>query len=164
MGEKASCRLMRASDLDAVMALDRQAFFDPWSEATWRHELETALAAWYVLELPEQGLAGYAGLWNVAGEGQVMRVAVDPAARCRGYGRRLTEQLLARAWAEGCTAVTLEVRESNAPAQAVYRRCGFRPAGVRPHYYADNGEGALIMWLYRKDTEGAAETAPARNV
>ena len=163
MGEKASCRLMRVSDLDAVMALDRRAFFDSWSETTWRHELETALASWYVLELPEQGLAGYAGLWNVAGEGQVMRVAVDPAARCRGYGRRLTEQLLARAWAEGCTAVTLEVRESNGPAQAVYRRCGFRAAGVRPHYYADNGEGALIMWLYRQDVESATGASSEQN-
>ena len=80
-------------------------------------------------------------------------MAVRPEARCCGYGRLLTETLVRRSWETGCTAVTLEVREGNGAAQAVYRRCGFAGAGVRPHYYADNDEGALIMWLYREKKE-----------
>ena len=153
MGQKASCRRMTEGDLAFVTALDREAFFDPWTEATWRHELTSPIASWYVV-LGEDGTRqGYAGLWCVAGEGQVLRVAVRPEARCCGYGRLLTETLVRRAWETGCTAVTLEVREGNGAAQAVYRRCGFAGAGVRPHYYADNDEGALMMWLYREKKE-----------
>ena len=153
MGQKASCRRMTEGDIAFVMALDRETFFDPWNETTWRHELANPIASWYLVLDPEGAAQGYAGLWNVAGEGQVLRVAVRPEARCRGYGRLLTETLVQRAWDTGCTAVTLEVREGNKPAQAVYRRCGFTGAGVRPHYYANNDEGALIMWLYREKKE-----------
>ena len=67
MGQKASCRRMTEGDLAFVTALDREAFFDPWTEATWRHELTSPIASWYVV-LGEDGTRqGYAGLWCVAG-------------------------------------------------------------------------------------------------
>jgi ribosomal-protein-alanine N-acetyltransferase len=80
-------------------------------------------------------------------------VAVVSAERGQGYGTLLTARLVRQAWELGATAVTLEVRESNVAAQRAYLTCGFVSEGVRPNYYEDNRENAVIMWLYK---EGAA--------
>ena len=140
-------RLCEEKDLPVVMELDREAFFDPWSLETWQRELQNPIAVWIVEEV-EREIVGYAGIWNVAGEAQVMRVAVRKALRNQGLGLLLTQELVQKAREAGAEAVTLEVRESNIAAQKVYERCGFVSGGVRPHYYEDTGEGAVIMWLY----------------
>ena len=141
-------RLCEEKDLTAVMELDREAFFDPWSLDTWHRELQNPIAVWIVEEV-DRTVVGYAGIWNVAGEAQIMRVAVRKALRNQGLGLMLTQELLQKAWEAGAEAVTLEVRESNIAAQKVYERCGFASQGIRPGYYSDTGEGAVIMWLYR---------------
>jgi ribosomal-protein-alanine N-acetyltransferase len=110
--------------------------------------LQNRIAVWIVAELENQ-IAGYAGIWNVAGEAQVMRVAVKKTMRNQGLGLLLTTELIQKAWDAGAEAVTLEVRERNIAAQTVYERCGFVSKGVRPDYYEDTHEGAVIMWLYR---------------
>ena len=140
-------RLCEEKDLPVVMELDREAFFDPWSLETWQRELQNPIAVWIVEEV-EREIVGYAGIWNVAGEAQVMRVAVRKALRNQGLGLLLTQELIQKAQEAGAEAMTLEVRESNIAAQKVYERCGFVSGGVRPHYYEDTGEGAVIMWLY----------------
>ena len=142
-------RLCGETDLPAVMGLDREAFFDPWSRETWLREMQNPIAVW-IVETVNSDIVGFAGIWNVAGEAQVMRVAVQKALRNQGLGLQLTQELINRAWESGAEAVTLEVRESNAAARKVYERCGFVSGGVRPHYYEDTREGAVIMWLYRK--------------
>ena len=80
---------------------------------------------------------------------ELMRVAVKKTMRNQGLGLLLTTELIHKAWDAGAEAVTLEVRESNIAAQTVYERCGFVSKGVRPDYYEDTHEGAVIMWLYR---------------
>ena len=142
-------RICEEKDLPSVMELDREAFFDPWSRDTWQGELQNKFAIWIVEEL-EQEIVGYAGIWTVAGEAQVMRVAVRKELRNQGLGLALTQMLVRKAWEAGAEAITLEVRESNAAARKVYERCGFVSRGIRPGYYEDNHEGAVIMWLYRK--------------
>ena len=142
-------RLCEEKDLPAVMELDREAFFDPWSRETWMREIRNPIALW-IVEAIDSDIAGFAGIWNVAGEAQVMRVAVRRALRNQGLGLLLTQKLIYKAWEAGAEAVTLEVRESNAAARKVYERCGFVSSGVRPDYYEDTHEGAVIMWLYRK--------------
>ena len=144
-----SFRLCEEKDLPFVMELDREAFFDPWSRDTWQGELQNKIAVWLVEELNNQ-VVGYAGIWVVAVEAQVMRVAVKEELRNQGLGLVLTRALIQKAWDAGADAVTLEVRESNVAAQKVYERCGFVSEGVRPNYYEDTHEGAVIMWLYRK--------------
>ena len=174
-------RKIEACHIPALEALDREAFFDPWSRNTWEHELKSPLASWYVLEekggaddpavdiaadafaagdgndadgqSPEAGpsVVGFAGFWLVAGEAQIMRVAVRKSCRNRGLGYLLTKNLVREAWKLGAEAIQLEVREGNGSAIRVYEKCGFRSAGIRPNYYADNGENAVIMWLYRED-------------
>ena len=87
---------------------------------------------------------------DLAGEAQITRVAIAAGERERGLGTRLTAALINLAWNEGADAITLEVRQSNTTAQKMYLTCGFRAEGVRPGYYADNHEDAVIMWLYRE--------------
>ncbi len=82
------------------MELDGEAFFDPWSRDTWQRELQNRIAVWIVAELGNQ-IAGYAGIWNVAGEAQVMRVAVKKTMRNQGLGLLLTTELIHKAWDAG---------------------------------------------------------------
>ena len=141
-------RCCKNRDMPAIMEIDRESFFDPWSAATWQRELNSPIACW-IVEETEGAVVGYAGIWIVAGEAQVMRVAVQKAMRNRGLGLALTQALIRKAWDAAVEAVTLEVRESNLAARKVYERCGFVSGGVRPDYYSDTHEGAVIMWLYR---------------
>jgi ribosomal-protein-alanine N-acetyltransferase len=98
-------------------------------------------------------LAGYLVCSRYDQTWHLMNIAVDPAARRRGLGRALLEQMFERAGRN--EQYTLEVRTSNAPAIALYERFGFRAAGTRRRYYHDTGEDAMIMWR----TNGTAGTA-----
>ncbi|HXT37923.1 MAG TPA: ribosomal protein S18-alanine N-acetyltransferase [Chloroflexota bacterium] len=91
-------------------------------------------------------MAGYAGLWLVIDEAHVTTIAVRPEYRGKGLGELLLVALTEIALDINARWLTLEVRVSNTTAQALYRKYGFKPAGVRPKYYSDNREDALIMW------------------
>ena len=141
-------RKMSAADLKAVQAIEQESFHDSWAVESWLAELNSSLANYIVLE--QDGIIkGFAGFWLIAGEAQVTRVAVAKDERGKGLGRILTEALIDAAWQENAEAVTLEVRKSNIAAQTVYTQTGFTVSGVRPNYYVDNKEDAIIMWLYR---------------
>lgn len=142
-------RALTAADLTAVCEIDEQSFFDVWSQSMWLDELNNSLTTYLILEENDKVL-GYAGFWLVAGEAQITRVAIDQGERERGLGTRLTAALINKAWELGAVAVTLEVRESNTAAQKVYLTCGFASEGIRPNYYEDNHENAIIMWLYKE--------------
>ena len=88
---------------------------------------------------------GYAGMWLVADEAHVTTIAVRTSHRGNGFGELLLASLIAAAHDVGARWVTLEVRLTNDIAQALYRKYGFRKAGVRKRYYSDNNEDALIM-------------------
>lgn len=141
-------REMSAADLKAVRVIEQESFQDSWAFESWLAELNSSIANYIVLE-KEGIIRGFAGFWLIAGEAQVTRVAVAKDERGKGLGRILTEALVGAAWQEGAEAVTLEVRKSNIAAQTVYTQTGFTVSGVRPHYYEDNQEDAIIMWLYR---------------
>ena len=144
MSAEPAVRRLAYSDLPAVLAIERRSFPTPWS------------LAMFVLELSKPSgicLAAYAGdellgylvcsrydqVWHL------MNVAVSPERRRAGVARRLISRLLEESGRQ--LPLTLEVRVSNQPAIAMYEDLGFRSAGVRPRYYQDNGEDALIMWL-----------------
>ena len=136
-------RRLTYADLPQVVAIERRAFTSPWSLAMFVLELSKpsgiCLAA-----TTEQELVGYLVCSRYDTVWHVMNVAVDPDRRRRGIGTALIGALLERVGPDA--QVTLEVRRSNAGAQVLYERFGFRSAGVRPRYYADNGEDAVIMW------------------
>jgi len=94
----------------------------------------------------EVTLAGYAGLWLMIDEAHVTTIGVRPQFRGHGYGELLLVSLIEIALDIGARWLTLEVRVTNDMAQALYRKYGFRDAGVRKRYYSDNNEDALIMW------------------
>jgi ribosomal-protein-alanine N-acetyltransferase len=131
------------ADLPQVVAIERRAFTTPWSLAMFVLELSKPSGICLAAEV-ENELVGYLICSRYDTVWHVMNVAVDPDRRRRGIATALIGALLERVGDDA--QVTLEVRKSNTGALALYERFGFRSAGVRPRYYADNGEDAVIMW------------------
>jgi ribosomal-protein-alanine acetyltransferase len=138
-------RSATATDLAAIVAVDRASGAVGWSPATFADELARPDRRWLVTEIDGQ-VVGVAGVADLAGDAHVLAVGVLPAARRRGIATGLVRGLLRAAIDDlGSVRVTLEVRRSNAAARALYARCGFAEVGVRPGYYAD-GEDAVVLW------------------
>jgi ribosomal-protein-alanine N-acetyltransferase len=137
-------RPFTAADVTAAAELEARAFTDPWPASFFAGELEQPMVVARVLER-DSALAGYLVGWLGAGAGHIGNLAVAPEHRRRGYARRMLEEFLDRARERGVRSLTLEVRVTNAAAQALYGAYGFRLAGLRPRYYRDNGEDALVM-------------------
>lgn len=145
-GDVAHVRLATIDDLGALLAIERAAFTRPWTEASFRDELGRPDRVWLVVETAGE-VVGVGGVADLAGDAHVLSVAVAADHRRRGYGHTLVTALLSAAGAQlGSRRATLEVRESNLAARALYRRLGFTEAGVRPGYYQDDGEGAVVLW------------------
>ena len=137
-------RRLAYSDLPAVLSVERRSFPTPWSLAMFVLELSKPSGICLAASADDE-LLGYLVCSRYDQAWHLMNVAVAPKRRRAGVARRLIEQLIDEAGGE--LPFTLEVRVSNHPAIAMYERLGFRSAGVRPRYYQDNGEDALIMWL-----------------
>jgi ribosomal-protein-alanine N-acetyltransferase len=164
--ETLSLRPLLPSDLDQVCAIERASFGTPWSKPLFEEELKRPdLCHWLVLapSRPAEGMAGtlrgpqggpsgqtlilaYGGFWLAVDEAHFTNIAVHPDWRGQGLGRRLLKGLLDHACALGCVRATLEVRPSNAAALALYQGEGFSVVAMRPRYYTDDGEDALILW------------------
>lgn len=146
MDEQILIREMRYSDLDALEAVEQASFSIPWTRGMLEEELFNIRARYRVIEY--QGtIAGYIGMWQILDEGHITNVAVRPEFRRMGLAKRLLQDLIDYARDNGIVSLTLEVRVSNLPAIRLYESFGFRTEGRRKHYYADNNEDALIMWL-----------------
>jgi tRNA threonylcarbamoyl adenosine modification protein YeaZ/ribosomal-protein-alanine acetyltransferase len=143
-GDVVALRPMREADLPRIAELEREIFSDPWPESFFLGEMAQPMIHARVAE-HDGALAGYSVAWLGGGTGHLGNLAVVPGCRRRGIARRLLVELLERARAQGCEALALEVRVSNFAAQGLYRRHGFRLAGLRRGYYRDTGEDALIM-------------------
>ena len=143
---------MAAEDIPAVHAIESASFPTPWPPYAFRQELETNRMARYLVVRAGARVVAYAGVWLMVDEAHVTTFAVLPAYRRRGIGGLLLSGLMALSADIGAAVVTLEVRLGNVAARQLYQRFGFRPVGVRPRYYSDNGEDALIMTTERLDT------------
>jgi ribosomal-protein-alanine N-acetyltransferase len=139
-------RRLTYADLPQVVAIERRAFTTPWSLAMFVLELSKSSGICLAADVDHE-LVGYLVCSRYDTVWHVMNIAVDPDRRRRGIGTALITALLERV--EPDAQLTLEVRRSNDAALALYERFGFRSAGVRRRYYADNGEDAVIMWLNR---------------
>jgi ribosomal-protein-alanine N-acetyltransferase len=145
-------RRMRPEDLPRVVEIEKDGFRHPWSRELLERELghawSTVLLA--VDDGPGAGegaesILGFVVFWLVHDELHVLNIATAVEARRRGIGRALMVEASAAGRARGATLATLEVRRSNAPAIALYHSLGYRQAGIRPNYYADEGEDAMVM-------------------
>jgi len=142
-GEK-PVRRLAYSDLPSVVSIERRSFPSPWSLAMFVLELSKPSGICLAATDGDE-LLGYLVCSRYDRVWHLMNVAIAPEHRRRGIASRLIGQLIAET---GCALpLTLEVRVSNRDAIAMYEKLGFRSAGVRPRYYQDNGEDALIMWL-----------------
>ena len=138
-------RRMTVEDLDTVYGIEADTFPRPWSREDFRREIEENKAARYLVITVAGRVIGYAGAWIVLDECQVTNIAIAEPWRGQGYGHALTAELLQYLSNYGAAYVTLEVRVSNLPAQALYKRLGFITVGKRKRYYEDNGEDAFLM-------------------
>lgn len=137
---------MSLADLDGVIVVEKASFLTPWSRHAFEQELTHNIYARYLVAKDGDMVAGYAGMWTVLDEAHVTNVAVHPEYRGTGLGERLMRALIVLAAAAGCSRMTLEVRVSNTVARNLYTKLGFAGAGLRPGYYTDTREDALIMW------------------
>ena len=137
-------RRMVEKDLDAVSAIERQAFADPWSYNAFKTDLNNEMAC-PIVAVVNDIVAGYSCLYIVAGEVQLGNFAVHSAFRKRGIGKTMMREILKIAESRNCETIFLEVRESNKEAQALYESFGFRVMGLRNGYYRNPAENAVIM-------------------
>ncbi len=143
-------RHMRSDDLEQVHALDKMSFSMPWPESSYRYELfENPGSLLWVAEVQETGgalqVVGMVVVWLVVDEAHIATIAVHPDYRGRGIAQELLCASLIESIERGMRSATLEVRAHNLAAQRLYRRFRFEEAGLRPRYYRDNFEDALIM-------------------
>ena len=132
--------------LPQIQRIEQQSFSVPWTEAMLRLQLAPDSHVFLTAETAE-GVVGYVGMMYVLDEGYISNVAVRPDCRRQGVAEALLTALEARARALLLRFLTLEVRESNAPAVALYEKCGYRVAGRRKNYYEKPREDAILMTL-----------------
>lgn len=148
---------MTFEDLAAVQEIERLSFTTPWPPHAYRTELESNRLATYLVVRVAGRVVAYAGMWLMVDEAHITTFAVHPSWRRRRIAERLLMVLLELALRRQAREATLEVRLSNIPARRLYEKFGFRPVGIRPRYYSDDSEDALIMTTETLD--GPAMTA-----
>ena len=136
---------MTLADIPDVHAIERASFPVPWPDYAFRQELVANRMARYLVVRAGSEAVAYAGVWLMVDEAHITTFAVLPEWRRQGIGERLLLAVLALAAELRAEVATLEVRLSNLPARRLYEKFGFRPVGLRPRYYSDNNEDALIM-------------------
>ncbi len=147
---------MRRRHLRAVMRIESQVYPRPWSLSLFLSELALRSTRSYTVARVDGRVAGYSGLMLSLDEAHVTTIAVDPAMQRRQVATRLLLDMARVARRRGATDLTLEVRVGNYGAQALYRRFGFAPEGIRPQYYPETNEDAIVMWAHDIDTEAYA--------
>ena len=132
--------------IDALMAIDAESFLRPWTKSMYEAAFDNAVTRVHVLGPPGEPPVAYCSAWLLPGELHINNLAVVPAWRRRGLARQLLRAVLASAAAEGAPRATLEVRRSNLAAIRLYEGLGFTVSAVRPAYYLEPVEDALVLW------------------
>jgi ribosomal-protein-alanine N-acetyltransferase len=138
---------MMLEDIPTVHAIDMLSFSLPWPERSFQFELtENPVSRGWVAE-SDGRLAARLVLWLIVDEAHIATIATHPDFRRQGIGERLMVEALLAARVEGASRAFLEVRASNLGALAMYKKYGFVIVGVRPKYYKNNNEDAILMNL-----------------
>lgn len=138
---------MNKSHIDEILNIENSSFAIPWTRSSIEGELSNNLAI-YIVVLNDDNVIGYGGMWHIVTEGHITNVAVHTDYRQKGIGNTIIEELINIASEKEMIGLTLEVRKSNTPAINLYKKNGFKLEGIRPEYYEDNKEDALIMWKH----------------
>lgn len=148
-GQLFSVDLMREEDLPEILAIEAASFVTPWTRGMFQDELRLPHAQCLAVkarQAEKTQIAAYIIFWLVADEVHLHNIAVRGEFRRQGLAAGLMKIMRDIAGQVAATRQTLEVRESNAGAISLYRRCGFVVKGKRPLYYDDTREDALVMW------------------
>ncbi len=137
---------MCLNDIDRIMIIENECFDIPWSRMSFETELEDNEHAVYITASVNDEIVGYGGMWKIIDEAHITNIAIHPAYRRMHIGSAIVEKLHHIASNYNINNFTLEVRASNVIAQKLYQKYGYKIAGRRKRYYADNHEDALIMW------------------
>jgi ribosomal-protein-alanine N-acetyltransferase len=143
-------RPMTIDDVDGVFEVEKNCFEHYWSKGEFEKEMKNDVARYLVADIDGK-IVGYVGIWFVAGEGHITNVAVHSDYRGQKIGDILIKHLVKMCEDNNVFAMTLEVRVSNIVAQNLYKKYGFKLAGIRKEYYSDNKEDAMIMWSQLKE-------------
>ncbi|HEY3843326.1 MAG TPA: ribosomal protein S18-alanine N-acetyltransferase [Acidimicrobiales bacterium] len=149
-------KLMRR-DLRYVLPIEATVFPEPWSVAVFNSELALRHGRLYRAAWVGEEMAGYIGFLIVDDEAHITTIATAPAHQRSGVASALIIDGIRTLLASGVKHLSLEVAANNEPAQALYRRFGFAPVGVRKNYYPVTGEDALVMWAYDIDSPEYAQ-------
>lgn len=136
---------LKEHHLEDLLEIESSSFSVPWSKQAFEDELKNPLAH-YLVAVDEMGVQGYLGMWKIVDEIHITNIAVASTARRKGIASRLLNEAIDCATKDGCVAMTLEVRPSNEAAVGLYRNYQFLESAVRPGYYTNPKEDALIMW------------------
>jgi ribosomal-protein-alanine N-acetyltransferase len=137
-------RAAAETDVDAILAIERASFADPWSAPDFRSVMNTPQTIFLVAE-DESGVIGYVVVLTVLDESEVLNLAVAPARRGAAIGSLLLDTAIAGAAERGARETFLEVRESNAAARRLYASRGFAEISRRRGYYRSPVEDALVL-------------------
>jgi ribosomal-protein-alanine N-acetyltransferase len=140
---------MKEEDLPAVRAIEIWSFSNPWSDNTFRGEIQNTSVSFpmVVVRRPGEEVVAYVIFWQIRDDVQVNNVAVHPDCRGLGLGEAIMRFVIAKSREAGATFMTLEVRQSNTPALTLYRKLGFEIMGTRKNYYTKPDEDAHVMAL-----------------
>jgi ribosomal-protein-alanine N-acetyltransferase len=138
-------RLATIRDVGAIVAIEKAAFSDPWSETAFHEALAHPAVFFACADRGVGDIAGYVVAWFAADEGEIANLAVAPHAWGGGVGRALLDSALDVASTRGAAAVYLEVRDSNERARRLYRSSGFEEVGRRRRYYRRPVEDAIVL-------------------
>ncbi len=137
---------MTDADVKEVLRIEQQSFSTQWPSNAFYQEMHDNKLAHYYVGRVDKRVVAYGGIWVILEDSHVTTIAVHPSYRGRKYGEIMLLKLLDEAIERGASWMTLEVRESNAVAQNLYRKYGFTTVSTRKGYYSDNNENALVMW------------------
>jgi len=131
---------------DRILEIEKASFLSPWSRAAFRAETEKNISRLWVL-VSDDKVAGYICFWIVGDEIQILNLAVHPEKRHLGLGQFLLTRMIETGISAGVKNAWLEVRPSNLSARNLYKQQGFREIGIRPNYYPESKEDAILMNL-----------------
>jgi [ribosomal protein S18]-alanine N-acetyltransferase len=144
---------LKRRDLRHVLRIEGKVFPEPWSVAVFTSELALRKGRLYRAVWDDDELAGYIGFMMVDEEAHMTTIATSPGYQRTGVATTMIVDSIETLRAGGIQHLSLEVAANNEPAQALYRRFGFAPVGVRKNYYPVTGQDALVMWVYDIDSE-----------